>query len=536
MPSLERKLEEIMLKDVHKDFRLWLTTMPTPSFPVLVLQSGIKVTKEPPRGLKANLKDSFLQEVTPELWASCQNATPWKRLLFSMSFFHAVIQERRKFGPLGWNIAYEWNQSDYSASIKSLFTYLSDYDTVQWKALKYMIGVINYGGRVTDFLDSRSLQTVLEKFFHPDALEGKYDITADGVYHIPAEVNDLDGVKKFLDNLPPYETPELFGLHANADITFNRNSSRRQLESILSVQPRTAAGAGLTPDQKVFQMADDMAKRLPAAIDKEAAHEDTYRITDDGTMVSLGTVVGQEIDVFNAIRKKLANSLSLLKRAIHGEVVMDAVLEAMYNAFLVFKVPESWHAGSYLSRKPLASWFEDTVQRIDFLRDWNDNGPPMSFWLPGFFFPQGFLTGVLQTHSRSCNMPIDDIDFRTHIMHMETADQVDDPPETGVYIHGLFMEGARFNRDTNAVDESLKGELFTSIPVVWLEPVSRAEVAVKSERTYVCPLYKTIARAGALSTTGLSTNFVRSLDLNAGSKTPSHWVQRGVALLCMLDD
>ena len=128
-------------------------------------------------------------------------------------------------------------------------------------------------------------------------------------------------------------------------------------------------------------------------------------------------------------------------------------------------------------------------------------------------------------------MPIDNIDFRTHVMHMQSSEQVDDPPETGVYIHGLYMEGARFNRDTNTVDESQKGELFTTMPVIWLEPVERKEVAVKSDKTYVCPLYKTTARAGALSTTGLSTNFVRSLDLNSGSKTPAHWVQRGVALL-----
>jgi dynein heavy chain len=537
MPTLERKLEEIMLKEVHKDFRLWLTTMPTASFPVLVLQSGIKVTKEPPKGLKANLKDSFLQEVTPELWNSCQNApTHWKRLLFSLSFFHAVIQERRKFGALGWNIPYEWNQSDFSASIKSLHTYLSDYDTVQWKALKYMIGVINYGGRVTDFLDSRNLQSLLLRFFHGDVLEGRYNITADGVYQIPSDVENLDTVKKYLDSLPPYENPELFGLHANADITYNRNTSRRQLEAILSVQPRTAGSLGLTPDEKVFQIADDFSKRLPLPIDKEKAHDDTYRITEEGTMVSLGTVVSQEIDVFNRINGKLRGTLNELKRAIHGEVVMNAVLEAMYNAFLVGKVPDSWHEGSYLSRKPLASWFEDTVQRIEFLRDWNDNGAPMSFWLPGFFFPQGFLTGVLQTHSRAFNIPIDDIVFRTHVMHMTSVEQVEDPPETGVYVHGLFMEGARFNRDANAIDESAKGELFTSMPIIWLEPITRGEVNKNATTTFECPLYKTTARAGALSTTGLSTNFVLSLDLNAGSKTPAHWIQRGVALLCMLDE
>jgi len=384
-------------------------------------------------------------------------------------------------------------------------------------------------------LDSRCLQTLMAKFFDPIVLQGRYDITGDGVYCVPAEVTDLNDVKKYLDQLPPYETPELFGLHTNADITYNRNTSRRQLEAILSVQPRTAGGVGMTPNEKVFSIADEFLKKLPPSIDKEKAHEDTYRITDDGTMISLGTVVGQEIDVFNRINSKLRSTLTEIKRAIHGEVVMNAVLEAMYNAFLIGKVPENWHEGSYLSRKPLASWFDDTVSRIEFLRDWNDNGQPMSFWLPGFFFPQGFLTGVLQTHSRAFKIPIDDIKFRTHVLHIQAVDQVDDPPETGVYIHGLYMEGARFNRESELIDESVKGELFTTMPVIWLQPVQRSETTSRAD-TYTCPMYKTTARAGALSTTGLSTNFVLSLDLNSGPKPPSHWIQRGVALLCMLDD
>jgi len=537
MPELERILEGIMMRDVKKEFRLWLTTMPTKDFPALVLQSGVKVTKEPPKGLKANLKDSFLQEVTPELWDNCKNANAWKRLLFSLAFFHAVIQERRKYGALGWNVPYEWNQSDFSASIKSLHSYLSDYDQVPWPALRYMIGVINYGGRVTDFLDARCVQSLLAKFFHETVLaEGAFKITADGLYQIPADVSDINTVKKYLDDLPPYETPELFGLHANADITSNRNSSRRQLDTILSVQPRAAGGDGVNPDDKVFDIASRFVERLPALIDMATANEETYRVTDDGTMVSLGTVCMQEIEVFNRIASNLRSTLLMLQKAIKGQVVMDAILEHMYNSFLIGKVPDNWHTGSYLSKKPLASWFDDTLNRIEFLRDWNDNGPPASFWISGFFFPQGFLTGVLQTHSRTFKMPIDDITFKSNVTHANTYDQLEGLQETGVCIHGLFMEGARWNAEKGAIDESRRGELFTNVPVIWLEPVPRSAVQLNNPSMYNCPLYKTTERKGALSTTGLSTNFVLSMQLPTGAAENAHWVQRGVALLCMLDN
>ncbi|KAL7709827.1 dynein heavy chain cytosolic putative [Lotmaria passim] len=540
MPSLEHMVEELTRRDVQRDFRLWLTTMPVTSFPVLLLQSGVKVVKEPPQGLKANMRDTFAVAVTPELWDGCpHNPTTWRRLLLSLTFFHAVIQERRRFGPLGWNIPYEWSQPDFSASVQALQTYLrDDGDAVPWKALRYMIGVINYGGRVTDFLDSRCLATILEKFFNEDVVvpNSQVDFSADGVYRIPTDTTSLADIRAYLNDLPNFESPELFGLHANADITFNKNAVRRQLTSILSVQPRTKAAAGRSPEEKALELVMEFQQRLPAPIDKTQAHPDTYRLTSDGTMISLGTVVGQEVLFFNGVLTKLKRTLRLLESAIKGEVVMSAELEAMFDAILLGQVPKLWHDGGYLSRKPLASWFEDTLLRIEFFREWNDHGTPTSFWISGFFFPQGFLTGVLQTHSRLHKIPIDEVKFRTNVTRYETPEDVAESVESGVYIHGLFVEGAGFDLTARTLVESMPGVLYTSTPVIHLQPVRSGEATATAE-TYACPVYKTSARVGTLSTTGLSTNFVTSLDLvSTAGVPPKHWIERGVALLCMLDD
>jgi dynein heavy chain, axonemal len=540
MPSLERILEELTRRDVHRDFRLWLTTMPVAAFPVLLLQSGVKVVKEPPQGLKANMRDTFAVAVTPDLWDGCpRNTTTWHRLLLSLTFFHAVIQERRRFGPLGWNIPYEWSQPDFSASVQALQTYLrDDGDAIPWDALRYMVGVINYGGRVTDFLDSRCLATILKKFFNEDVVVPSAEVafSADGVYRIPADTTSLTDILTYLSDLPTFESPELFGLHANADITFNKNTVRRQLASILSVQPRTKAAAGRSPEEKALELVVEFQRRLPAPIDKAQAHPDTYRLTDDGTMISLGTVAGQEILFFNGVLAKLKRTLHLLECAIKGEVVMSAELEAMFDSILLGQVPKLWHEGGYLSRKPLASWFEDTLRRIEFFREWNDHGAPTSFWISGFFFPQGFLTSVLQTHSRLHKIPIDEVKLRTDVTRFETVDDVSESVESGVYIHGLFVEGAGFDLTARTLVESKPGELYKSMPVIHLQPMRSNETTATAE-TYACPVYKTSARVGTLSTTGLSTNFVMSLDLvTTPGVPPSHWIERGVALLCMLDD
>jgi len=112
MPSLERLVEQVDPEHVHKDFRLWLTSMPSPRFPVMILQNGSKMTVEPPRGIKANLLKSY-STITEDFLAACpEKAETFKMLLFALCLFHAVALERRKFGPLGFNIPYEFTDGD----------------------------------------------------------------------------------------------------------------------------------------------------------------------------------------------------------------------------------------------------------------------------------------------------------------------------------------------------------------------------------------------------------------------------------------
>jgi len=115
MPKLEEIQEDVNENEVHPNYRLWLTSMPTKHFPDSILQSGIKITNEPPKGIKQNLKGIFLN-IKEESFEGSNKPYQFKKLLFSLAFFHAVILERRKFGPLGWNIPYEWMNSDFETS------------------------------------------------------------------------------------------------------------------------------------------------------------------------------------------------------------------------------------------------------------------------------------------------------------------------------------------------------------------------------------------------------------------------------------
>ena len=154
LKELEKALEK--LTKPHPDFRLWLTTDPTPSFPIGILQRSLKVVTEPPNGLKLNLRSTY-HKITSATISDCPHPA-FPSLVFVLSFFHAVVQERRKYDKIGWNILYDFNDSDFRVCMQILNTYLSKAHEnhepkIPWNSLKYLIGEVMYGGRVMDDFD-----------------------------------------------------------------------------------------------------------------------------------------------------------------------------------------------------------------------------------------------------------------------------------------------------------------------------------------------------------------------------------------------
>ena len=92
------------LKKCTPDFRLLLTSMPSPAFPALLLQNGVKMTNEPPAGLNTTLSYSF-SRLHDRFLDDCENSDAFKKIMYVFCFFHAIVQERRKFGSTGWNIS-----------------------------------------------------------------------------------------------------------------------------------------------------------------------------------------------------------------------------------------------------------------------------------------------------------------------------------------------------------------------------------------------------------------------------------------------
>ena len=237
---------------MNEGFRLFLTSMPVPFFPVAVLQNGIKNTTEPPMGIKANLQRSWA-EIKDDWLDNCKKPDVWRKLCFGVSFFHAIAQERRKFGPLGFNVKYEFNDSDLDTSYTMLKIFLEEQDEIPWEALLYVTGKINYGGRVTDDKDLRCVSVTLEKYYNVDALNDDYEYDEGGIYKAPTYGN-AQSYRDYIAQLPPEDNPSVFGLHSNANITYQMQQSNVMVDKLLSIQPRIGGGGGgLTPEQIVLE-------------------------------------------------------------------------------------------------------------------------------------------------------------------------------------------------------------------------------------------------------------------------------------------
>jgi dynein heavy chain, axonemal len=583
MPELERIVEAIDPEKVSRDFRLWLTSMPTKAFPVSILQNGIKMTNEPPKGLKANIRNFFYSQ-NDETLSQTTKPTAFRKLLFGLAFFHAVIQERKRFGPLGWNRPYDFNESDMEISMRQVMLYLDEYEAIPYRVMHVLTSYINYGGRVTDDKDSRTIDVILRDYFTARVLDDDYKFTPSGTYYSPTVDEDSPhkGVMEYIEGLPLNAQPEVFGMHSNANITCELNETDEALDVLVSLQPRTSGGGGLSREDIIADRAKDIQKKMPALYDIEAIQMKYPVLYNE----SMNTVLAQECIRYNKLLAAIKKAVADVQKALKGLIVMSKELDAVGSALATNRVPGSWESKAYPSLKPLGAWILDLVDRLNFIGGWVEHGPPAVFWISGFFFPQAFLTGTMQNYARRLGMPIDTLGWDYVYQNNRPWETIKAKPEVGCYIRGLFLEGARFDEDKGLLADSLPKVLFTSLPVIHLVPVqfrkaptkgiyrcvlfgfflSAADSRVVRSAMWVlhicltslsfppsippisppprsAPIYKILSRWGVLATTGHSSNFVQFLEIptdrgditnNEGHADCGYWIKAGVASFTQL--
>jgi len=499
------------------------------------LQNGVKMTNEPPAGIKNNMKQSYMSDPVGDMEFfnffednnQPEKHKQFQKMLFGLVFFHAVVQERRGFGAQGFNVPYGFNESDFIISVMQLKIFMEEYDIVPYEALQYLTGQCNYGGRVTDDWDRRTLLSLLKNAYsEPTVEEPKFKFSNDPAYFVPPP-DGYESCMAFLDELPVIQPPEVFGMHDNVDITKEMMQTRILLSNVLTTQTKAGSGGGDGND-RIEEVLEGILERLPEAFD-------TYECTKKYPVVyeeSMNTVLVQEMQRFNRLINVIRSNLLDLKKALKGLVVMNATLEDVFVNLGVGRIPASWKKASYPSLKPLGSYYNDLLRRLSFFQLWYEEGKPGAYWLPGFYFTQAFLTGALQNFARKYKIPIDSVAFDFEVMK-RPGDKTGKGPEDGVHCYGLYLDGAKWDKKRHVLAEAEPKKLFSNMADIWFKPAEESKIDTSG--TYKCPIYKTSDRRGMLSTTGHSTNFVIGVTVPT-DMNEDHWIRRGLAMLTQLDD
>nr|KAF6461745.1 dynein axonemal heavy chain 8 [Molossus molossus] len=514
---MEELLETVTTTEANDEsFRVWITTEPHDRFPITLLQTSLKFTNEPPQGVRAGLKRTFAG-INQDL-LDISNLPMWKPMLYTVAFLHSTVQERRKFGPLGWNIPYEFNSADFTASVQFIQNHLDECDIkkgVSWSTVRYMIGEVQYGGRVTDDFDKRLLNCFARVWFSEKMFEPSFCFYTG--YKIPV-CKTLDQYFEYIQSLPFLDNPEVFGLHPNADITYQSNTASAVLETITNIQPKeSGGGVGETREAIVYRLSEDMLSKLPPDY---IPHEVKARLVKMGHLNSMNIFLRQEIDRMQKVISMLRSSLSDLKLAIEGTIIMSEnlrdALDNMYDA----RIPQLWKRVSWDS-STLGFWFTELLERNAQFSTWIYEGRPSVFWMTGFFNPQGFLTAMRQEVTRAHKgWALDSVTIHNEVLR-QTKEEILAPPAEGVYIYGLYMDGAAWDRRNGKLTESTPKVLFTQLPLLHIFAIN--STAPKDPKLYVCPIYKKPRRTDL---TFITVVYLRTV------LSPDHWILRGVALLC----
>eukprot|EP00954_Amorphochlora_amoebiformis_P001857 145081-Amorphochlora_amoeboformis.AAC.1 len=463
MPSWTGELEKALndytgRKSYHPDFRLFLSAEPSDQIPIGLLERSIKLTNEPPQGLVQNLKRAvatFEKEEFEYKDGKC------KMIAFALCHYHAVIIERCKFGPKGWNRSYPFNTGDLENSAQVLSNYLergSGGDKIPWSDLRYIFGEILYGGHITDDWDRRLNMTYMRTFFKAELLDGMelfpYSESFPEEKFTSPEPLPYDEYFTYIDDFLKVESPVAFGMHPNAEIAVRTLEGENLFRTVQELQPRGAEDmeSGNQEEKDENPVGSLLAKILEKLKSIQFDTEDiATRIAEERGPYQ--NVFLQECDRMNILRNEIKNSLEELELGMKGELQMSDRMEDLSQSLFLNRVPLNWAAKAYPSRKSLGDWLENLMERSEQLLRWCDEPTsiPVVTDLSLCFNPQSFLTAIMQVTAQTQQKELDKLTIMTDVTRKQ-PEEIETAVRDGAYITGLWLEAARWDSKQSNIE------------------------------------------------------------------------------------
>ncbi|XP_066907574.1 dynein axonemal heavy chain 10 isoform X1 [Halyomorpha halys] len=489
--------------ELNENFRLWLITELSNEFPSRVVKSSIKVTTETSDDFKTKMEDTYTK--TSEEYLNSFNYPALKPILYALTLFHCIILERKKYGSLGWNIMYQFGNSDYKMAIQTIQEYLNrniDFSggNIPWEALKCLIGDIIYGGHMIDKYDRRIILCYIDEIF-------------DG---------DMDDYIEEIKKLPTMSMAKILGLHPNLDLKYYQDAVKMVWKNLSLHHSSKGLCSSTNKEDIVFKSIKTVLHMLPTALNIK----DIRGNSNVPTMPTV-TVLLHELQRMNILIDKIFQSSTTLTHVITGQVSMNEEMESMFTYIYNNELPITWRLLAPETCKNLPNWISHLVQRVDEYKKWILLCPVLPvMWLSGLHKPQSLFVALIQEASLKIETSLENIVMCSNITSEYDPEKIQDLAEMGCYIKGLFIEGAGWNSKNNSLGSLKPNMLYEPLPVLMMLPIEKLHS--KYENTLKIPVYATNLRNSS------GNGLVFEVELKS-SKHKSQSILLGMCILLNID-
>ncbi|KAM9852784.1 cytoplasmic dynein 2 heavy chain 1 isoform 4-T4 [Aulostomus maculatus] len=523
LPLLEKELNVLHPK---AGFRLWLTAEVHPRFPLILLQSSLKITYEAPPGLKKNLLRTY-ESWTPEQ-ISKGGILARAQSLFCLAWFHAVCQERRNYIPQGWTKFYEFSLSDLRAGFEIIHRLFEGGKAFQWEFVHGLLESAIYGGRIDNPSDLRILRSYLEQFFSARLFSSSLSSLSagqrksKGTHIFPTQISlpnscSILDYRSVIENLPEDDRPAFFGLPANIERTSQRIISS-QVISQLRVMSRSEA-TGSKFDRELWSNGLSPILNLWKKLNQGSTliHQKVAPPMDGQGSPVLSFIT---LEQFNAIRlvQGIHQSLAALSKVIRGTQLLTPEVQKLATALLNQECPLTWQNKWDGPEEPM-QYLRAVVTRAFAMQSWVERAARQALLsdtldLSELFHPDTFLNALRQETARSVGCSMDSLLFvsswRSPVVQAKLQ----------IKVGGLQLEGCSFD-GVHLCENQHDSPSVSAVPLCYMAwvPQNSAADAAASDESICLPLYTSSERV----------KVVTHVRLPCGANS-NQWIQTGAAL------
>ncbi|XP_018494643.2 dynein heavy chain, cytoplasmic [Galendromus occidentalis] len=551
--QLEKKLHALQ---AHPGFRLFLTLEIHPKVPVNLLRAGRCFVFEPPPGIRSNLLRTFSTVPAQRVMKTPNERA---RMYFLLAWFHAIVQERLRYVPLGWSKHYEFNESDLRVACDTLDVWIESAsmgrtnlppEKVPWTALRTLFGQCIYGGKIDNEFDQRLLNSFLTNLFTEKSFDADFMLVEAGQgsagIHMPEGIR-RDQFLHWVEQLTELQQPSWLGLPNNAEKVLLTNRGSDLLAKLLRMQL-------LEDDDDEVVYSEDEAQLGEAAKSKKRGSLDslarpawmvalqnsastwlslvptslqTLKRTKDNIRDPLYRYFEREVNVGAQLLSLIRRDLEDIVLICKGEKKQTNLHRQMISELAKGGVPTHWK-GRYTPPPActVIQWITDFNERVNQLakvsKACTGGGPAalkaLVVWLGGLFNPEAYITATRQYVAQANEWSLEELTLSvTMRTQAETNPQLD---ECSFAISSLKLQGAEC---TNASKLMLSMDILSDLPLTILTWVKATEDERKAQSVVTLPVYLNSSRTELLFTVDLEATDV---------KQAQSFYERGVAVLC----